>query len=206
MWAKTWLRSSEADFSNEGKFSLSKIVNKQNCCECEWTSMPNPEELPLCYGLGRLVTKRNHLTFLLWNLNITGKTYKNMIRYYAFPILRKYPGDIFFEHDDASLSYAVIVRPYWAQKLPNLGMERAGPIPWPTSSPDLTPCVYILWRYLKDIEYCRLREMIQALKDKITKDVCNIGEDTLKDVFRNMKSRLWFVLREEDGHFEHAIN
>ncbi|KAF2352904.1 Protein of unknown function DUF4817 [Trinorchestia longiramus] len=40
-------------------------------------------------------------------------------------------------------------------------------IEWPPRSPDLTPCDYFLWRYLKNKVYCRPPENINQLREKI---------------------------------------
>lgn len=67
-------------------------------------------------------------------------------------------------------------------------MGRAGPVSWPARSPDLTPCDYFLWEYLKYIVYREPPNNISDLKTKISEAVATIDDDTLEKVYKNMKN------------------
>ena len=80
---------------------------------------------------------------------------------------------------------------------------REGPILWPARSPDLTPCRYFLWRYNKDIVYHQRPETISEFKIKIRLAVQSINGNILRKVYKNMETRLNFVIREQRGCLEH---
>ena len=85
-------------------------------------------------------------------------------------------------------------------------MGRGEPVPWPARSPDLTPCDYFLLGYIKDLVYLQRPDSISELKTKIRDAVQSINGDILRAVYKNMETRLGFVVREQGGHFEHLIN
>lgn len=51
-----------------------------------------------------------------------------------------------------------------------------------------------------------LPDSIQELKENIMQAFRNIDEDTLKNVYNNMRNRLWVVQRGEGGHSKLLIN
>lgn len=83
---------------------------------------------------------------------------------------------------------------------------KGGPISWPSRSPDLTPCDYFLWGYIKDRVYRDTPRTLAELKAKIETITQSITEETLQNVLKNMKMRLDFVIREKGGRFEHLLN
>ena len=85
-------------------------------------------------------------------------------------------------------------------------MGRDGPILWPARSPDLARYDCYLWENIKNITYQDSPQNMYELKAKIRGTIRVIKEDTLKRVFKNMKTRPNFVIREKVGHFEHIMN
>lgn len=68
----------------------------------------------------------------------------------------------------------------------NRWMRRAGPILYHPPSPDMTPCDYFVWGYLKFIVYHELPNNISEPKNKITEPgapVKRIDKDALKNVY-----------------------
>jgi hypothetical protein len=47
--------------------------------------------------------------------------------------------------------YAVIVHNWLDERFSGRWIGRHDPFEWPARSPDLTPCDFLLWGYLKDI-------------------------------------------------------
>ena len=138
--------------------------------------------------------------------NVTGSKYKRMLLCFLLHKLRDYPKIMIVRQDGAPLHYVNEVREYLNRMLPGRWMGSGGPISWPARSPDLTPCVYYLWRQLKDIVYWDPSQTIKELKTKIREGIRVINENTLKRVFKNIKTRLGFVIREKGRHFEHIMN
>ena len=76
---------------------------------------------------------------------------------------------------------------------------------WPPRSPDLSPCDYFLWGFLKSRVYHNNPRTIDTLKNNIRQEISNIPQRVLRNVFNNMLKRaeLCFVLDGE--HFEHRL-
>jgi hypothetical protein len=67
------------------------------------------------------------------------------------------PGDFVFQ-DRAPRHWNINVRRYLNDELPHrwigrVGEDDAALFPWPHRSPDLTPCDFFLWAYIKDLVY-----------------------------------------------------
>lgn len=67
-------------------------------------------------------------------------------------------------------------------------------------------CIYFLGGNLKKIVYRTLSITILGLEPNIRDEVSYIEEDTLWKVLKNMENRIFFVLRENGGHFEYPLN
>lgn len=115
-------------FSDECQFSLSGSVNKQNC-RVWGTERPNlvfdtPQNSPSVMVWCALSRREIIGPYFFENENVTGATYKRLLRYFLFPKLRDYPENLIFQQDGASPHYANIVRQYLDRKLPNQWMGR----------------------------------------------------------------------------------
>jgi len=60
---------------------------------------------------------------------------------------------MWFQHDGAPAHYAGVVRDYLNERFSQRWIGRNGFIRWPSNSPDLTPCDYFLWDYVKGIVF-----------------------------------------------------
>jgi len=58
---------------------------------------------------------------------------------------------------------------------------------WPARSPDLNPCNYFLWGYLKDRVYKPMPKTLDDLKVNIEHEIRNIKQDILKSTFLNFE-------------------
>ncbi|PSN56214.1 hypothetical protein C0J52_01438, partial [Blattella germanica] len=76
---------------------------------------------------------------------------------------------------------------------------------WPPHSPDINPCDYFLWGFLKEQVFCQhpgdLLELITCIVQ-----VCNtVDEDLCRRVVQNMSVRLEELLWQNGGHIEHVL-
>ena len=60
--------------------------------------------------------------------------------------------------------------------------------------------------YIKNKVYGEPLRTMAELKTKIHQSIQIIDQETLKKVFKNMKTRLNFVIREQGRQFEHLMN
>jgi len=73
---------------------------------------------------------------------------------------------------------------------------------WPPRSPDLNPCDFYLWGYLKSRVYNPLPKTLNELKSNIETQIKNITKDELKRVFLNFEKRCDLVIEAKGGHIE----
>jgi len=69
-------------------------------------------------------------------------------------------------------------------------VSRSGDIGWPARSPDLTPCVFFLWGYLKAKVYARRPGTIEQLKEAIRQEVAVIPPAMTRKAMDNFRERL----------------
>jgi len=70
-----------------------------------------------------------------------------------------------------------------------------GDVGWPAHSPDLAPCDFFLWGYLKSKVYTHL----QALKDATHREIAAIPPAMTERVMRAFRNRLEECIAN-DGH------
>ena len=140
------------------------------------------------------------------NESFTGVTYKRKLRYFFITRLQNYPETKIFQQDGPPPHYAISVREYLDRKIPNRWMGRGKPISRPARSPDLKPCDYFSWGYIKNLVYSQRPDTISELKTKNRQAVQSINGDILRNVYKNMETCLSIFVREQGGRFEHLIN
>jgi hypothetical protein len=65
-----------------------------------------------------------------------------------------------------------------------------GDIGWPPRSPDLTPCDFFLWGYLKAKVYEHRPQTLEALKETIRQEVAAITPEMTLKAMDNYRERL----------------
>lgn len=111
--------------------------------------------------------------------------------------------DIYFMQDGAPAHRAhatlALLETMFGDRLISLGAE----VEWPPRSPDLTPCDFFLWGFLKQEVYKKRFETIEELKVEITRCVELISPQMLEATFtRNLIERTNKCLHANGGHFE----
>ena len=69
-------------------------------------------------------------------------------------------------------------------------------------SPDLNPCDYVLWGYLKSRVYNPIPKDLTELRSNLEREVKNLSKNVPKSTFLNFKKRLNLVISANGGHFE----
>ena len=73
---------------------------------------------------------------------------------------------------------------------------------WPPFSPDINPCDYFLWGFLKDQVYKQQFETIDDLKTEIQNKISIIKPTVLESVVSSFENRLDKIIEKEGSHFE----
>jgi len=96
-------------------------------------------------------------------------------RFACFPVNE----NTLFQQDGATSHTARMSMNAVNALLPNRVVSRNGDIPWPPRSPDLTPCDYFLWGYLKTKVFETSPRTIADLKQRIQDEVAAIPVEML---------------------------
>ena len=81
-------------------------------------------------------------------------------------------------------------------------ISRRCSVPWPPRSPDLNPCDFFLWGYLKHRVFMTNPKTIQELKSSIENEMAQISSELLNRSVLSLYDRLLLVLSENGGHIE----
>ena len=73
---------------------------------------------------------------------------------------------------------------------------------WPPRSPDVNPCDYFLWGYLKARVYHPLPKTISELKTNIEREIKKIDKSVLGNVSSNFEKRCCLVIEAKGAHIE----
>ena len=91
------------------------------------------------------------------------------------------------------------------QHFPDRLISLRDDLQWPPRSPDLTPCDFFLWGYLKSLVYVDRPRTIAHLKNNIRDAIANIPIDMLQRVDTNFKNRLHQCIRNGGRHLPDVI-
>jgi len=115
--------------------------------------------------------------FFFEELTVNGMIYLHMLENWLMPQLNEDSNDYIFQQDGSPAHYHKDVRGYLNRNLPqrwigSTGQEDDALMCWPIRSPDLTPCDFFLWGFVKDTLFVPpLPANLQDLSNRITATV-----------------------------------
>ncbi|KAI5693638.1 hypothetical protein M8J75_002862 [Diaphorina citri] len=86
------------------------------------------------------------------------------------------------------------------QKFPGRLISRRGDVSWPPRSPDLSPCDFFLWGYLRERVYREKPRTLHELKEAITEEIRRIPRAMLGRVATSFISRLDSCITADGRH------
>lgn len=206
-------------FSDEAHFYLSGHVNKQNL---RFWAQAQPHEhvnRPLsvekvtvwcgigCNGvIGPFFFEENGRT-----VTVNTDRYIEMLRRKFIPALRTKEGvdmnTVIFQQDGAPPHCSNASLEFLHNHFPNDRLiSRRTDNPWPPYSPDLNPCDYFLWGYLKERVYENNPQTREVLKANIRREIRRIPVDMCQRVINNLNVRLATVIQRRGAWIEHILN
>lgn len=215
-----WLLSKPVRFldrvviGDEAAFFMNGKVNSQNTRMYSEKGNP-PEfnyEVPFCReklsvwigicGNGSIIGP------FFYENTMTGAKYLDLINDSILPELQRIYGNNFnrlwWFQDGAPAHRVIIVRERLQELFGTRIVSLNHEVEWPPRSPDLTPCDYFLWGYLKNQVYSTPPENIGQLQERITRKASELKEnpEMVRKVVLAMRSRAQLCFDRNGGHVE----
>jgi DNA-directed RNA polymerase subunit F len=190
--------------SDEAYFYLTESVNKQNnrmWCESRpsnWIEVPLQDSK---IHVWCAISANRIFGPYYFEETVNKDRYLDMLQTFFWPKMlntadrHKY----FFQQDGAAAHTANIVQAWCSLKFGEKFLDKKM---WPPRSPDLNPCDFFLWGYLKSVVYNPLPKTIDELKANLEREIKKINKETLEKLFFNLSKRCNFVISAQGGHFE----
>lgn len=122
------------------------------------------------------------------NVTANSAEYVKMLQDFFTPQLHEFQGynsRTWMQQDGATCHTSNASLPVVKELFPNKLISRRGDIPWPSRSPDLTPCDFFLWGYLKSRVYHNKPTTISQLKQNIHEEIAAIPGSMCQRVFQS---------------------
>lgn len=200
-------------WSDEATFKSNGLVNKHNM---HYYSTENPHWM-------RQIDNQ-----IVWSLNVwggvldghiigpyffdgplNGQMYLHFLRYELPLLLEDINLDtrhaMWLQHDGAPPHVYRPVRIFLNMWREESWIGRGAPLGWPARSPDLTPCDFFLWGYVKQEVYVEAPTTRENMKERIRQCFRNITARTLLRVNNTLIRRLELCIEEEGRVFEHLM-
>jgi hypothetical protein len=205
-----WIRALPAgslDFficSDEAYFFLTEPINKQNNRFWSDSKPIGQIERPLhdqkVLTWCAMSAKKIYGPFFFEN-NVNQHNYLKMLQDFFWERHRKVQGytKYYFQQDGARPHTANLVQNWLKSKFKDFFVDKTK---WPPRSPDLNPCDFFLWGYLKSVVYNPLPKTIEELKQNIEREIKKINREMLESTFVNFRKRCDLVIAAHGGHIE----
>jgi len=187
-------------FSDEATFHTNDKVNKHNVHiwgeENPHATVEHMRDSPKVNVFCAISKNHLHGPFFFEG-NVTGDVYLQMLQNWLIDKLIANEHEHFiFQQNWAPPHWKLTVRAYLNENLPGRWIGRAGDednvlLKWPPRSPDLTPCDFFLWGYVKGLVYVPpLPTSLEELKQRITAALETVTQDMLQRVWQELDYRL----------------
>lgn len=210
---KDQLFISKLVFSDEATFHINGKVNRHNCriwgTENPRETIQHERDSPKVNVFCAISTNKVFGPFFFEGATVTGQTYLKMLQNWLFPQLEEEARQFIFQQDGAPPHWHLSVRAYLNERYPNqwIGRQSASDRAlhhWPPRSPDLTPCDFFLWGYVKNMVFRPPQPAnIEKLKEKITAAIQTATPEMLLRVWDEFKCRVDVIQVSAGGHIEH---
>ena len=148
-----------------------------------------------------------------FNRNVNSEIYGEMLRNFAFPCVarafNRY-GQIFdglwWFQDGAPCHRSRAVRELLSQRFENRVIALNEEFEWPPRSPDLTPCDFFLWGFLKQRVFATEVPNLPTLRWRIVNEINRLrdNQNFIRSSFREMAARTNICIEKNGGHVENV--
>jgi len=200
-------------FSNEATFHVSGKVNKPNVriwgTEKPHRIVENERDSPKTNVFCAISMSKVYGPYFFPDRTVNGEIFRNTPTTWLMPQLEHDSADFVYQLDGAPCHYQRNVRNFLNETLPHRWIGRAVNndqhlLLWPPRSPDLTPCDFFLWGYVKD-NACKpsLPQNVRELQARIRAVVQTIDGNMLKRVWQELDYCIDICRVTKGAHIEH---
>lgn len=193
-------------FSDESHFSLYGTVHRHNM---RYWSDANPHwysESPLhCEKTTAwaAIGSQGIIGPFFFRQTINKDRYLDMLQNEFYPIANTQYPDLIFMQDGAPPHWGINVRQWLETNFEGRWIGRGSPsMTWPSRSPDITPCDFFLWGYVKERVYNVRPSSLEDLENKIRQVMVQIPNAMLVRVMQNYVKRLNQLIAADGEHIE----
>ena len=191
-------------FSDEAYFYLTLPNNKQNNRYWSDSAQEYGIEVPLKDKkvlVWCAISSVRVFGLYFFESTVNSTNYLEMIRTFFIPRVKKSRDyeKSYFQQDEATAHTATTVQTYLTDRFGTRFIDKTK---WPPRSPDLNPCDFFLWGYLKQRVYNPLPKTLEDLRSNIVRELENIPETMLKATFSNFRKRCELLVSAGGGHIE----
>ncbi|MEL7309801.1 MAG: transposase, partial [Pseudomonadota bacterium] len=171
-------------FSDESTFHLSGKVNRHNVriwgSENPCVVVQHERDSPKLNVFCAMSVNKVYGPFFFAEKTVTGISYLDMLENWLFPQVQQDLQQFLFMQDGAPPHFHSEVRRYLNETIPRRWIGRGGQQdlflrPWPPRSPDLTPCDFYLWGYVKGKVFVPpMPNSLEDLKQRIVEAVRSV--------------------------------
>lgn len=200
-------------FSDEATFFVSGSVNTHNVriwgSENPHAFVQNIRNCPKVNVFCAVSMFKVYGPFFFCEKSVTGHVYLDMLENFLMPQLETDSVDFIYQQDGAPPHFHLDVRDFLNTRLKNRWIGRGGDddekfLSWPPRSPDLTPCDFFVWGYVKDEVFTPpLPTNLPELKARINSVFQQIDRDMLHKVWDELNYRLDVCRITRGAHIEH---
>ncbi|GBO33616.1 hypothetical protein AVEN_64562-1 [Araneus ventricosus] len=201
-------------FSDESTFHMSGKVNRYNSqiwgTEKPSTVIEHDHASAKVNVFCAISSRKLYGPFFFFSeRSVTSNVYLDMLEVWLMPQLDSDSTDYIFQQDGAPPHWNMEVRTFLKQHLPKCWIGQSGDADdvfcsWPLRSPDLTPCDFFIWSYVKDRVYVPpMPKTMEELKVHICNVLALVTEQMLQNVWREMDYRLDVVCVTSGSHIKH---
>lgn len=199
-------------FSDESTFHLSGKVNRHNvriwATENPTAVIEHERDSPKLNVFCAISVTKVYGPFFFMEKTVTGITYLDMLQNWLFPQIEDDSDDFIFVQDGAPPHFSQHVRRYLNNTIPGRWIGRGGAEDqlyrlWPPRSPDITPCDFYLWGYVKERVFIPpMPDTLEDLRHRIIDAVNSITRDQLIRVWQELGYRFDICRVTHGAHIE----
>ena len=202
-------------YSDEAHFHLCGTVNKQNFRYWAESNPRSLHERPL--HCPRVTVWCAIARFGIWGpyffeeenvvATVNSDRYCKMLENFLKPRLneREDQHQLWFQQDGATAHTSRNAIKTLKEMFPIHLISMRGDIGWPPRSPDLNPCDYFLWGYLKSKVYTQRPRSVEELKDAIRHEIAAITPMMINRVIDNFHKRVNLCVNNHGRHLTDLI-